>query len=105
MIASPSGTPRAPPGQKSFWTSTTKSAGLRPMVPFPPFQRFAKRLRLGRIARNPRRNPHGRRGRPEARRTTVVLGRRDLGEGYRTRLGRRTEGSSRGEGVGPAGGV
>src|SRR5438067_5653610 len=33
MIASPWGTPRAPPGQKSFWTSTTSNAALLPMVP------------------------------------------------------------------------
>src|SRR5574340_1582056 len=30
-IASPSGTPREPPGQKSFWRSTTNSAGFRDM--------------------------------------------------------------------------
>src|SRR5437762_757934 len=28
MIASPPGTPRAPPGQKSFWTSTTSNVAL-----------------------------------------------------------------------------
>src|SRR5207247_8707583 len=33
MIVSPPGTPRAPPGQKSFWTSTTSNAALSPMVP------------------------------------------------------------------------
>src|SRR5207245_2680347 len=38
MIASPSGTPSEPPGQKSFWPSTTKSASLRPMAPFPAVQ-------------------------------------------------------------------
>src|SRR2546426_10199866 len=76
------------------------------MVPLPPFRRFAKRLRPERIARNPRRNPRGKRGREGVRRTTVVLGHRDLGEGYRMRLGRRTERSSRGGGaVPPRGGA
>src|SRR3989442_6760658 len=81
---------KGPPGQKSFWTSTTKSAGLRPMVPFPPFRRFAKRLRLGPIARSPRRNPRGKRGREGVRRTTLILWHRDLGQGSRTRISRRT---------------
>src|SRR5207249_8956015 len=42
IIASPSGTPSAPPGQKSFWMSTTSSAALCPTVPTGQMSRSLK---------------------------------------------------------------
>src|SRR5437660_1400485 len=42
IMASPSGTPSAPPGQKSFWMSTTSSAALCPTVPTGQIRRSLK---------------------------------------------------------------
>src|SRR2546429_462736 len=42
IIASPSGTPSAPPGQKSFWMSMTSSAALCPTVPTGQMSRSLK---------------------------------------------------------------